>query len=349
MAASPVGRSFALSATRRASELRQRDGRGFGDVLAAKLPASIVTALRRPKCKGAASIVLGADGAELKIGDKVYPLSLVDEHESAYDCYREDVRSRRWDDLGPILHTLQPTRKRTRPAAAAPERRAVARMSEGAGRAAGRNAAARAMLGASGLASSDEDSGDSHDSSGGEEREAGVLPPWTPGAGGPPSPAARRQPGTARLDRAVSAAVTGGRGGRGGRSRAPRRTQEEKDAEAVTAARGALEERAGRGQAERCDALKGIRSYNNAVASFELKHAVQMQLDAELSTVAAEYSQLSDQLLAAAAGAGGEEEEGPAGAALIRRQMAAWERDNSAKVCARSDSVARTQPRCHLS
>ena len=120
-------------------------------------------------------------------------------------------------------------------------------------------------------------------------------------------------------------------------------------AEAVTAARRALEERAGRGQAERCDALKGIRSYNNAVSSFELKHAVQMQLDAELITVAAEYSQLSDQLLAAAAGAGGEEDEGPAGTTLIRRQMAAWERDNSAKVCARSDSVARTRPRCHLS
>ena len=74
MASSPVARSFTLGSTRRATELRKLDDHGFADVLAAKLPAGAVALLR--KAKHPATIVLNADGAELKVGDRKFQLGL---------------------------------------------------------------------------------------------------------------------------------------------------------------------------------------------------------------------------------------------------------------------------------
>ena len=315
MAASPVGRAFTLGATRRATELRERDGHGFGDVLAAKLPAAAVALIR--KAKDPATIVINAEGAELKVGDKTFWLGL-DKHEAAHDCYRENVRSRRWDDLGPIRHSLQPTRKRTRDMTTRIERAPGDRPF----RTKDPGAAARAMLGNSGLASVDSDS-DSHDEAATVGGDA--MPTWTPSAEEPLSARPRRGPGAARLDRAVSAVVAGGRG-RAGRGRGRGKTLEAKGPVIISAARTALQARVLEDRPDVCDALSGVRAYNRAVAEVTAKHALQMELDAELAAVAAHYSMLSDTLAVAQASTGAKQS---AEVASIRSRMAAWERANA--------------------
>ena len=320
MAASPLGGAFTLGATRRATELRERDGHGFGDVLAAKLPAAAVALIR--KAKDPATIVINAEGAELKVGDKTFRLGL-DKHEAANDCYRENVRSRRWDDLGPIRHSLQPTRKRTRDMTTrierAPGERPVRTKDPG--------AAARAMLGASGLANVDIDS-DSHDEASAATVGGDAMPPWTPSAEEPVTARPRRGPGAARLDRAVSAVVAGGRG-RAGRGRSRGKTLAEKGAGIISASRTALHERVLEDRPDLCDALPGVRAYNRAVAEVTAKHALQMELDAELASIAAHYTTLLDTLKVAQASAGATQS---AEVASIRRKMAAWERTNASAV-----------------
>lgn len=320
MASSPVARSFTLGSTRRATELRKLDDHGFADVLAAKLPAGAVALLR--KAKHPATIVLNADGAELKVGDRKFQLGL-DAHESAHDCYRENVRSRRWEDLGPIRHSLQPTRKRARQMTTQ-----IARVpSDSYNRAKALGGAARAMLGASGLADIDADS-DSHDERKADSAPSGdAMPAWSSTADDTRYTNPRRGPGVARLDRAVSAVVAGGRSGRGhGRGRGRGKTMKEREANIIDAARAALQDRVADGHPIECGALSGVRAYNRAVTEFTTKHALQLQLDAELAAVATEYSMLSDKLAVAQAAARTEQ---AAEVGLIRSRMAAWERANA--------------------
>ena len=377
MAASPVGRGFALQATRRAAELRARpaeaDEGSFGDVLAAKLPAATVAAMR--KSKGGATVTLGTDGgAVIRVGEVTYTLAMVEERQSAYDCYREDVRSRRWEDLGPIWHSLQPTRKRRADARAPVAARTGPADAEAKRqrRAKGQAAGARALGG--GGAGYDDDEPEQQSAStaaGGRETQGdgvrnpvgadGVLVPWAPIASG--GPRQRERPGTnastARHNKAVNRAVLGGRGGGsgaaataggrgGGRGGRPRggRTQEEKDAAKlavrVAAAHTELQGRVDDSAAETCSALTGSRSYKQAVAKFQVKQALQAQLDGELELAAAEYAQLAEQLgsLVAqpmalgggAAAAGGQGIETEQRRAVFQSRMVAWERDNASKV-----------------